>query len=217
MEEKKIRLIVLEDQKILLDSFVNALKADFEIVGTFDDADLLLSFLPYHDCDVILADTCLKKTNTLDYLAALKSSFPAVKVIIMTGFPEVSFLKKAKKEGADSFIYKNTSLEETKNVIVSTYRGYSIFPSDSISGEDHFLLNLSAKEMEVLRYVCQGMDRKEIAAVMFNSENTVKSYIRSILNKTGYDSIRKLAIYTVSHGYVVPTPDKPLDAAKKTD
>jgi DNA-binding NarL/FixJ family response regulator len=59
--------------------------------------------------------------------------------------------------------------------------------------------------MEVLRYVCQGYDRKEIAAKMFNSENTIKSYIRSILNKTGYDSISKLAIYAVSHGFVLPS------------
>jgi DNA-binding NarL/FixJ family response regulator len=204
MDEPKIKLVVLEDQKILLDSFVSSLEGDFELVGAFDDADGLLSFLGLHDVDVILADACLKKTNTLDYLSSIKKDFPKVKVIIMTGFPEVSFLKKAKKEGADSFIYKNTSLQETKQVIVSTYRGYSIFPSEKISDENRFLLDLSPKEMEVLRYVCEGYDRKEIAEAMFNSENTIKSYIRSILNKTGYDSIAKLAIYAVSHGFVLP-------------
>ena len=120
MDEPKIKLVVLEDQKILLDSFVSSLQKDFELVGAFDDADGLLSFLGLHAVDVILADTCLKKTNTLDYLSAIKQNFPKVKVVIMTGFPEVSFLKKAKNEGADSFTYKNTSLEETKQVIVST-------------------------------------------------------------------------------------------------
>lgn len=197
-------MVILEDQKILLDSFVSSLSGDFEIVGAFDDADHVIAFLGLHDVDVILADTCLKKTNTLDYLSDIKHAFPKLKVVIMTGFPEVSFLKKAKKEGADSFLYKNTSLEETKQVIISTYRGYSIFPSETISDENRFLLNLSPKEMEVLRYVCQGYDRKEIAEKMFNSENTIKSYIRSILNKTGYDSISKLAIYAVSHGFVLP-------------
>jgi hypothetical protein len=53
MEEKKIRLVVLEDQKILLDSFVSSLKNDFDLVGAFDDADGLLSFLGLHDVDVI--------------------------------------------------------------------------------------------------------------------------------------------------------------------
>jgi DNA-binding NarL/FixJ family response regulator len=204
VDNPKIKLVILEDQKILLDSFVSSLSGDFEIVGAFDDADHVIAFLGLHDVDVILADTCLKKTNTLDYLSDIKHAFPKLKVVIMTGFPEVSFLKKAKKEGADSFLYKNTSLEETKQVIISTYRGYSIFPSETISDENRFLLNLSPKEMEVLRYVCQGYDRKEIAEKMFNSENTIKSYIRSILNKTGYDSISKLAIYAVSHGFVLP-------------
>jgi len=63
-----------------------------------------------------------------------------------------------------------------------------------------------------LRLVCQGYDRKEIADKMFNSENTIKSYIRSILNKTGFDSVSKLAIYAVSHGFVVPEEE-----AKKKD
>lgn len=211
MDTPKIKLVILEDQKILLDSFISSLKNDFELVGGFDDADGLLSFLAFHDVDVVLADTCLKRTNTLDYLGDIKKNFPKVKVIIMTGFPEVSFLKKAKKEGADSFIYKNTSLEETKQVIISTYHGYSIFPSENSSEGSRFLLNLSAKEMEVLRYVCQGYDRKEIAEKMFNSENTIKSYIRSILNKTGYDSVSRLAIYAVSHGFVVPEKEKPVN------
>jgi DNA-binding NarL/FixJ family response regulator len=204
MEEAKIKLVVLEDQKILLDSFVTSLAKDFDVVGSFDDADIAVDFLKSHEADVILADTCLKKTNTLDYIGALREQAPKIKIVIMTGFPEVSFLKKAKKEGADSFIYKNTSLEETKNVIFSTYRGYSIFPSETTDTEGRFLLNLSQKEMEVLRYVCESLDRKEIAEKMCNSENTIKSYIRSILNKTGYDSVSKLAIYAVSHGFVVP-------------
>jgi DNA-binding NarL/FixJ family response regulator len=214
MSEYRIKLIVLEDQKILLDSFARTMKEDFDLVATFEDADTVLGFLASHPVDVILADTCLKKTNTLDYLEAIKKAFPAVKVIIMTGFPEISFLKKAKKEGADSFIYKNTSLEETKNVIISTYRGYSIFPAANKVDESHFLLTLSEKEMEVLRYVCQGYDRKEIADKMANSENTIKSYVRSILNKTGYDSISKLAIYAVSHGYVVPPKEDSVPAEK---
>jgi two-component system response regulator DesR len=208
MGEGRIKLVILEDQKILLDSFVSSLQNDFEIVGAFEDADQLVPFLALHPTDVILADTCLKKTNTLDYLSDIKKAFPKVKVVIMTGFPEVSFVKKAKKEGADSFIYKNTSLAETKQVILSTYRGYSVFPSEDISDANRFLLDLSPKEMEVLRYVCEGYGRKEIAEKMYNSENTIKSYIRSILNKTGYDSVSKLAIYAVSHGFVLPESEK---------
>ena len=204
MPDNKIRLVILEDQKILLDSFISSLSEEFNIVGSFEDADELLDFLSAQEVDVILADTCLKRTNMLDYLGEIKKRFPLVKVIIMTGYPEVSFLKKAKKEGADSFIYKNTSLEETKSVIRSAYKGYSVFPSENITLENQFLLDLSEKEMVILRLVCQGFDRKDIAFKMNYSENTIKSYIRSILNKTGYDSISKLAIYAVSHGFVVP-------------
>src|SRR5574344_2488514 len=98
MENPRIKIAILEDQKILLDSFISLLKEDFEVVGAFQDADGILSFLRDTKTDVILADTCLKKTNMLDYLRPIKEKFPQVKVIIMTGYPEMSFLNKAKKE-----------------------------------------------------------------------------------------------------------------------
>ena len=83
MEEAKIKLVVLEDQKILLDSFVTSLAKDFDVVGSFDDADIAVDFLKSHEAEVILADTCLKKTNTLDYIGALREQAPKIKIVIM--------------------------------------------------------------------------------------------------------------------------------------
>lgn len=55
----------------------------------------------------------------------------------------------------------------------------------------------------MLRWVCAGLSRREIAKKMFLSENTVKSYISSMLTKTGFSSAARLALWAVSSGYVV--------------
>jgi DNA-binding NarL/FixJ family response regulator len=53
------------------------------------------------------------------------------------------------------------------------------------------------------------MSRQGIADYYGLSENTVKGYVRSILSKTGYDSIAKLTMYALANGYIAPQGDGP--------
>ena len=68
---------------------------------------------------------------------------------------------------------------------------------------DDFLTTLTKTEMMVLRKFCEGYDRKEIAQMLNLSENTIKFHIKSILEKTDYPSMARLAIYVVSNNYIV--------------
>ncbi|MCI2068772.1 MAG: response regulator transcription factor [Bacilli bacterium] len=208
MDQGKTKIVIIEDQKILLDSFADSLRDDFSIVGLFQETSGLMDFLNQNHVDIILSDTCLKEENMLNLLPLLKARFPQIKVILMSGYPEISFVQKAKEQGADAFVYKNISLEETKEIIRSVSQGKHCFPLKEENDGSSLLLSLSKMELSILRLVCEGYGRKEIAEKLSYSENTIKSYVRSILNKTGFDSISKLAIYAVSHGYVIPEEDK---------
>lgn len=208
MGQEKIKIVIIEDQKILLDSFADSLEGDFSIVGLFQETTGLIDFLNQNPVDIILSDMCLKEDNMLKFIKPIKAQFPHLKIILMTGYPEISFIQKAKEQGADAFIYKNISLKETKDVIRSVAEGKNCFPSEKESRDSSLLSSLSKMELSILRLVCAGYGRKEIAEKLSYSENTIKSYIRSILNKTDFDSIIKLAIFAVSHGYVIPEDDK---------
>jgi DNA-binding NarL/FixJ family response regulator len=65
-------------------------------------------------------------------------------------------------------------------------------------------INLTDRELLVIRLHCQEKTRKEIAAELGCSEALVKAIITTILNKTGFESILRLAIYLVSNGYLLP-------------
>ena len=67
---------------------------------------------------------------------------------------------------------------------------------------------LNETEISILRLVCEAKTRKEIAAELYLSEDTVKRHISEILAKTGYDSILRLAVHAVSQGLIVPKMDK---------
>ncbi|NLC96050.1 MAG: response regulator transcription factor, partial [Erysipelotrichaceae bacterium] len=102
---------------------------------------------------------------------------------------------------ADSFIYKNIDLTTLVIAIKNTLEGYSIFPTKSIPKLPNDA-ELTPKELEILRLICEAKSRKEIAKILYLSEGTIKAYISTILQKTGYDSISKLAIYALSNGYI---------------
>lgn len=199
-----IKVLICEDQKILLDGIASALSGDkeIEVVGKLTDASKITEFLSKTNVDVLLTDVCTEDgNNSLDFTGQAKKLFPALKIVVMTGLPEISFSKRARESGADSFVYKNLSTEELISVIKSTFGGYNVFPSGN---KKEILSDLTNQELNILRLFCEGLERKEIAEKLYISESSVKAHISNMLSKTGYNSISRLAIYVVSSGLIVP-------------
>lgn len=200
-----MKLIVVEDQRILRESLAMALDSqdDMEVVATLANADDALEAMRRTDADIALMDICTEGgASGIKAARRIKESLPGRFVVLVTGMPEVTFVEQAHEAGVDSFVYKDVGTDELLNVIRSTAHGYSMYPGgthDEIAG-----VRLSEEEMQILRLVCEAKSRKEIAAELYLSEGTVKRRISEILAKTGYDSILKLAVYAVSHDLIVP-------------
>ncbi|MBO4535119.1 MAG: response regulator transcription factor, partial [Clostridia bacterium] len=189
---------------ILLDGLVLSLSKEksVSIVAALTDAEEILPALETSGVEVVLTDIITKgNRNALDYVASIRQAYPQVKIIAITGFPDITFMEKARKEGVNSFVYKNISTEELVSVIKNTYAGYSVFPSPDKS-RIAFWDAMSDAERKVLRLYCKGMEREQIAQEMFISQSSVKSHISSILQKTGFSSMARVAIYAVSTGLV---------------
>ena len=92
--------------------------------------------------------------------------------------------------------------EHLFHVIRTTMKGYSIYSGHS--ERLPFAVSFSEKEISVVRLVCQGMTRSEMAEKLDMSEAMVKQHITSILNKTGFDTVAKFAVYATSQGFVAP-------------
>ena len=151
----------------------------------------------------MLMDVCTEDdASGIAAAAQIKRYLPEIRVVVMTGIPEITFIEQARAAGADSFVYKNVSTSELIAIIRSTMEGYSTFPAAQLG--DETLESLDDEEIRILRLVCENKSRREIADELYLSEGTVKRRISTILAKTGYDSIMKLAVHAVSDGYIVP-------------
>ena len=199
------KVLIVEDQRmprenmerILLDSGKYALSA------SVNGADVALAVCRQEKIDLILMDVCTA--------AEIKAEFPDIKIIIVTSMVEVGYLKRAKEAKVDSFWYKDISPENLIDVIEQTMAGEHIFPDKTPSVKLGLAdsSELTAKEIEVLRFVCEGLEYSEIAERMHISQRTVKFHVSNILSKTGYANKTRLAIAVTNKNFIIPSsPEK---------
>jgi len=205
-----IKILIVEDHTMLRESLVTLINSqnDMKVAGFTEDASASPELCRNLKPDMVLMDVVTKNqdnkisANGIIYTSEIRKELPDIKIIIMTAFPEITLADEAKKAGAHSFMDKEMGNDHLLSVIRSTMKGYSTY---SICSErPYFAEQLSEKEIAVLRLVCQGKSRKEVAKEMDISEVRLKPLITSILDKSGFDNVMKLAVYLVGNGFIVP-------------
>lgn len=201
-----IKIVIVEDQNMLRDSLTFTINSqnNMRVVASLSDAADALEAVKRTNADLVLMDVCTENDSSGIVAAAkIKQTMNNVRIIIMTGMPEITFIEQARAAHVDSFVYKNVSTEELLYIVRSTMDGYSTYPhaQDSLFSD---AASLSETEINILRLVCETKTRKEIAAELYMSEGTVKRHISEILAKTGYDNVLRLAVHAVSNGLIVP-------------
>ena len=205
-----IKIFIVEDQTMFRDTLEYMINGqeDMEVIGTTDDAAEALDLCRKLNPDLVLMDVVTKRTsngppsNGIRYSAEIRKELPDIKIVIMTGYPEITFAEEARKAGAHSFLQKSMDKEHLLYVIHSTMKGVGFYPGPFDSSP--FAGKFSETEVLVIRLVCQGLEREEIAEKLSVSEATVKKLIKGVLDITGFDSIAKFAIFAVGKGYIVP-------------
>lgn len=207
-----LRIVLVEDQQILRDSLESALNEipDIQVQVSLSNAELLVETYELYQPDIVLMDICIGDETGIDATFRLKAAFPHSKVILMTGMMDVGFIQAAQEAGADSFVYKNISIQSMVKAIKDTLEGNRVFPSDMPQRFPNDA-QLSEKEISILRLVCMEYTRKEISDKLNMSENTIRNYINKILDKTGYDNIARLAIFAIANGYISQNKEEDLD------
>jgi DNA-binding NarL/FixJ family response regulator len=201
-----IRILIVEDQVIMRDSLANLINGqeDMQVVGSIGNAAAAMDICRSKTPDLVLMDVRTENNeNGIAAAAEIHALYPAIKIIIMTGMPEITYMESARRAGVESFLYKNITSETMLATIRSTMDGYGTYPREAPSVLPGHL-SFTDTEIAILRLVCEAKSRKEIARELAMSEGSVKAVITDILNKTGYDSIIKFAVFAMSKGFIMP-------------
>lgn len=206
MQVKK-KVMIIEDQPLLNNMMQKVLSNDYEIVCTCTSAKDMMDLYNKYTPDLILTDVVTKDgANGINYGKEVKEKYgKKVKILAITGIPEITFLNNAKNGNLDGLIYKDIDSDSLLSSVNQILNGYTLFPDNYIYNEENEKLKkLSEKEIKILKLLCEAVDRDKIANELNITPGTLKNYITNILNKTDFDSISKLTVFCVSNGYIVP-------------
>jgi NarL family two-component system response regulator YdfI len=210
-----IRILVADDHLIIRQGLRLILETQdgFELVGDAGDGAEAVRLCAELHPHVVLMDLRMPGMDGLTAIERLRAEQPGVAVVILTTFNEDDLMVRGLGLGAKGYLLKDTSREALFETIRAAARGETLLrpevmakllakvgsaPAPAASG-----IELSERELEVLKGVAQGERSKEIALRLGISERTVKAHLASIYNKLGVDS-RAAAIAVASQRGLLP-------------
>ena len=187
-----IQIAIVEDDKEILQSLINLLEPQSEIVvvRTFPNAELFISAFVDLNVDVVLMDIGLPGKNGIQAVAELKPKRANVQFIMCTVYDDDEKIFNALCVGATGYLLKNTSQSEIIDAIKTVHKGGSMmsasiarkvvqsFQQKAIQSEE--VQNLTPRQWEILHLLDQGFRYKEIADKMNLSFETIRTYCRNI-------------------------------------
>ena len=203
------KILIVEDQALARTYLCACVEkcTDCQVAGTLFRADAALQRCGEGAVDLILMDICTESdSDGLVAAESIKKIYPQIKIVMVTSMLEGRFLDRARKIGADSFWYKDSPSGDLVGVIEGTLAGKHFWPDSvpSVRLGNTLSCDLSDREIETLRLLCEGKTNAEIAEKLHVGESSVRTYINRMLEKTGYTNRNRLMIAAVGKRMVVP-------------
>lgn len=202
------QIMIVDDQFVSRELFKLYIDQSpkYEVVHSIDSAMFADTYVLKSHIDLIIMDILMQDgSNGLDAAEKIKKLRPGIKIVAVTSMPEVSWMDRAKKIGIESFWYKEVSEKTILEIIDRTLAGESIYPDKTpeVALGLAKSTELTPREIEVLRLLTTGAGNEEIAEKLHISQNTVKTHIKHLLEKTGFSSRTQLAIQSRISGFVI--------------
>lgn len=197
-----MKILLFDDHKLFGESLSRAL-LEFEEIEkcefVYEERDFE-SKLKLFDFDILLLDINLKASSSLngfDLLLKTKKERPELKIVILSSYDLPLYKKKAFDNGASDFINKSIEIED---LII---RLKLVMTDDERKGGEYSDL-LTESEIVILREICDGTPRKELAKKLFISERTLYNHIQNIYEKLEVHNAIEAYNKAIKLGYIEP-------------
>ena len=218
-----IRVLLVEDHALFRRAVARLLvtEPDFEIVGEAGSGPEAVQQATTVRPDVILMDLRLPGMDGLEATRRIKAILPDARIVILTASDADDTLFEAIRSGAQGYLLKEVDAETFFRTVRAVARGEAYLPgpqaakvlsefarSGGQDPRDSPRPRLSPREEEVLGLVVQGKSNKEIAATISVAENTVKNYLKNILEKLRLENRVQAATYALQTGLFPKPPEQ---------
>src|SRR5262245_12975122 len=186
-DQTRIRVFSVDDHPLLregIEAIINS-QSDMVMVAQAATGGEAIQLFKQHEPDVTLMDLRLPDMSGVDALIAIRSEFPEARIVMLTTFEGDVEIRRSLEAGAHGYLLKNMPPKDLLDVIRQVHIGKKRIPADVAAHLAEHLGDdvLTAREIDVLRYVASGNRNRDIAERLFISEETVKVHIKHIMEK----------------------------------
>jgi DNA-binding NarL/FixJ family response regulator len=199
--ERSVDVFLLAENRLLREALLRILtkKGDIRVVGAFAYSPTVHDDIISKGPGIVVMDSTGLAASTSGLIAALQSSIPGVRIVMVDMDAEEEIFFKAVREGAVGYVLKDASAAEVAATIRSVAAGEAVCPpalsaalfrfaSQQTSAAPVFWgseLGLSRREQQLVQLLRERLTNKEIAAQLNLSEQTVKNHVHNIMRKVG--------------------------------
>ena len=198
------RIVLADDHPFLLEGLQNILKeeASLEIVACVQNGIELMNAVLEYRPEIVIMDLNMPGFDGLQCLRKIKTNYPETKILVLTNYNQPELVEEVDKMQGDGFLVKNCSSVQLKEAIAIILSGGKYFPGaqelkpvvENSYFFDSFLkkYQLTKREVEIIKMVCNEKGTKQIAEELFLSEFTIQTHRRNILRKVEVKNVAGL-------------------------
>ena len=214
-----IRVILTDDHSILRDGIRALLsgETDIEVVSEASNGAELLEMLATTPANVVLMDVQMPVLDGFATMARLRQEFPAVQVLVLSMLDNENYVARMLEAGALGYVLKNAAIAEITHAIRMVAAGQPFLCTEIGLNMLHKAVNqtgsptseqagngadLTARELEVLKLIAEGLTNAEISEKLFTSKRTIETHRQNIISKTQAKNTAALIKLAVSRGLI---------------
>ena len=204
--QRAIRILAVDDHPLLREGIATIIHSqpDMLLVAEASSAAEGIQKYREHSPDITLMDLRLPDMSGIDALIAIRTEFPKARVVMLTTFEGDVEIHRALQAGALGYMLKSMPPKDLVEMIRSAHAGKRRIPPEVAAHLAEHVGDeiLTAREVDVLRHVAGGNRNRDIAEILFISEETVKVHLRHIMEKLGASDRTQAVAIAVRRGIV---------------
>ncbi|MBU2915879.1 MULTISPECIES: response regulator transcription factor [Reichenbachiella] len=202
----EIKVLLADDHAIVMEGLEVILSSDeqVQVVGTAANGEEVLAFVAANEVDMVILDINMPVMDGITCARKLKKKYPTLKIIILTMFAQKSFVDEILKIGIDGCLLKNNTGKELIGAINRVMSGQPYYDRlrEFKSDEEIKQHKLSAREIDVIRLMAEGLTSTEIGEKLFISDLTVQTHRRNLMRKLDMNKGVQVVQYAKENGLI---------------
>ncbi len=211
---EKYTILVADDHDLVIDGYKSLIRntPDFEIVGVAENGKEVQTFFETQTCDIIILDINMPEMNGIQTIEYLHHKAPYLKILVISMIISPLLIKKVLELGVDGYLFKTTRAEVMLEALREIVQNKKYF-EESIeqARKSRFIttfiidgksVDISARELEIIKLVSLGKSTTEIAEELFISPYTVQTHRKNINSKLNTHNTAALISFAIKHSLI---------------